>query len=56
MGKIALAALALLCGIEAGHAQKYSTEDLTRRAIERRAVEAAIWGMPLVNVNAIRQA
>jgi hypothetical protein len=28
----------------------------TMRTIERRAVEAAIWGMPLVNSDAIRQA
>lgn len=33
-----------------------SAEDLARRAIERRAVEAAIWGMPLVNFDAMRQA
>ena len=33
-----------------------SPEDLTRRSIERRAVEAAIWGMPLVNFDAMRQA
>jgi len=38
------------------HAQVLSSEDLTRRTVERRAVEAAIWGMPLVNVNAMRQA
>jgi hypothetical protein len=36
--------------------KSYSVADLTRRAIERRAVEAAIWGMPLVNVDAMRQA
>jgi hypothetical protein len=28
---------------------RYSPEELTRRAQERRAVEAAIWGMPAVN-------
>ena len=26
-----------------------SSEQLTRRFIERRAIEAAIWGMPAVN-------
>jgi hypothetical protein len=33
------------------HAQPttLSAEDLTRRAIERRAIEAVIWGMPAVN-------
>jgi hypothetical protein len=37
-------------------AQELSTEDLAKRAIERRAVEAVIWGMPLVNTDAMRQA
>src|SRR5215211_747687 len=36
--------------------QSYSTADLARRTIERRAVEAVIWGMPLVNTDAMRQA
>jgi hypothetical protein len=26
------------------------------RTIERRAIEAAIWGMPIVSVDAMRQA
>jgi len=30
-------------------AQSFSANDLARRTIERRAVEAVIWGMPLVN-------
>ena len=29
--------------------QDFSAEDLARRTIERRAVEAVIWGMPVVN-------
>ena len=33
----------------------FSPDALTKRAIERRAVEAAIWGIPLVNVDAMRQ-
>jgi hypothetical protein len=33
-----------------------SAKELARRAIERRAVEAAIWGMPIVSVDAMRQA
>jgi hypothetical protein len=32
------------------------SEGLTRRTIERRAVEAAIWGMPIINFDAMRQA
>lgn len=35
---------------------KPTTEELTKRTIERRAVEAAIWGMPMVSVDAMRQA
>jgi hypothetical protein len=30
--------------------------DLVERTIYRRAVEAAIWGMPIVSVDAMRQA
>src|SRR4029450_12554613 len=35
--------------------QKRSAGDLSRRAIERRAVEAAIWGMPAVNYDLMLQ-
>src|ERR1700737_716923 len=34
----------------------FSSEALTQRTTERRAVEAAIWGMPIVNFDAMRQA
>lgn len=34
----------------------FSPQDLARQAFERRAVEAAIWGMPLVGFDAMRQA
>ena len=34
----------------------FSSKELTQRAIERRAVEAAIWGMPIVSFDAMRQA
>ncbi|WP_457089744.1 DUF1254 domain-containing protein [Microvirga sp. P5_D2] len=37
------------------HAQPLSTEDLGRRIIERRAVEAVIWGMPAVNYDLMLQ-
>jgi hypothetical protein len=33
-----------------------SSSELHRRTLERRAVEAAIWGIPLVNFDAMRQA
>jgi hypothetical protein len=37
-------------------AQSFSAEELTRRTIERRAVEAVIWGMPAVNFDLMYQA
>jgi hypothetical protein len=36
-------------------AQTLSTEDLARRTIERRAIEAVIWGMPAVNTDLMYQ-
>jgi hypothetical protein len=41
--------------VAAAQAQDYSPEELTRRVIERRAVEAAIWGMPVVNYDLMLQ-
>jgi hypothetical protein len=35
-------------------AQTPSADDINRRTIERRAVEAVIWGMPAVNTDLIR--
>jgi hypothetical protein len=37
-------------------APNYSAADLARRAVERRAVEAVIWGMPAVNTELMYQA
>src|SRR5262249_17931295 len=37
-------------------AQRFSDADLARRTIERRAVEAVIWGMPVVNFDLMYQA
>jgi hypothetical protein len=37
-------------------AQTLATEDMARRAVERRAVEAVIWGMPAVNTDLMYQA
>jgi hypothetical protein len=51
-----LSALALICAMTLAHAQNTSPSDLARRAVERRAVEATIWGIPLVNTDAMRQA
>src|SRR5215831_5584131 len=33
--------------------QNLSRDELARRTIERRAVEAAIWGMPIVAMDAV---
>ena len=36
--------------------QRFSSDDLARRTLERRAVEAVIWGMPAVNAELMFQA
>ena len=38
------------------NAQTFSSEELRRRTLERRAVEAVIWGMPIVSVHATSDA
>jgi len=51
------ALLILLAAIGLGaQAQALSPDELSRRAIERRAVEAVIWGMPAVNFDLMYQA
>jgi hypothetical protein len=35
---------------------RFSAEELARQTLERRAVDAAIWGMPIVSLDALRQA
>jgi hypothetical protein len=37
-------------------AQQFTAEQLAERAIERRAVEAVIWGIPAVNYERMLQA
>jgi hypothetical protein len=56
MKKILLTALPLICTSALAQAQNFSSEDLNRRMIERRAVEAVIWGMPAVNTDLMYQA
>jgi hypothetical protein len=56
MRRAALAALASIFVAASAHAQDSSPEDLTRRMIEHRAVEAVIWGMPAVNYELMYQA
>jgi hypothetical protein len=56
MKRTAFAALALVFAMTSAQAQNLSPDDLARRAIERRAVEAVIWGMPAVNYDLMYQA
>jgi hypothetical protein len=55
MKRTVLAALAMICASASAHAQNLSADDLARRTIERRAVEAVIWGMPAVNYELMLQ-
>jgi hypothetical protein len=50
------AALSSAVMLTNAHAQTFSIEELERRRVERRAVDAAIWGMPTINFDAMRQA
>jgi hypothetical protein len=52
--RTAIAALVLAFAASA-QAQNFSADDLKRRTIERRAVEAVIWGMPAVNYDLMLQ-
>ncbi|SEC50758.1 Uncharacterized conserved protein [Rhizobiales bacterium GAS188] len=56
MKRTVLAALPILCLAGAVQAQDFSAEELTSRTVERRAVEAVIWGMPAVNLDLMLQA
>ena len=51
-----LSALAIISTITSSQGQTLSADDLLRRAAERRAVEAVIWGMPAVNTDLMYQA
>lgn len=51
-----LLALTVAVATTTAHAQATSSDDLARRTIERRAVEAVIWGMPAVNLDLMLQA
>ena len=55
MKKKLLSASALLLMTVPTLAQTLSTDDLNRRMIEHRAVEAVIWGMPAVNYDLMLQ-
>ena len=55
MIRTVVAAIALIGAATSAQVQSFSTEDLSRRTIERRAVEAVIWGMPAVNYDLMLQ-
>ena len=55
MKKIIFGALGLIWVAASAHAQNFSVEDLARRTIERRAVEAVNWGMAAVNTDLMLQ-
>ncbi len=52
----ALLAFGLLSNAWAAPPQGFSAPELQRRSVERRAVEAVIWGMPAVNYERMLQA
>jgi hypothetical protein len=60
MSRVVLATLGLACAAMCAaitvKAQDFSSEELARRAIERRAIEAINWGMPAVNFDLMLQA
>jgi hypothetical protein len=56
MKRSILSVLTLLFAMASADAQNFSGDDLNRRVIERRAVEAVIWGMPAVNLDLMLQA
>lgn len=63
MNKIRMLTLALLAVFVAGtaaipqaFAQPSRPEDLDHQILQQRAITAAIWGMPIVSMNAMRQA
>src|SRR5262249_31135946 len=45
----------LLAFANHGLSKDFTPEELTQRSIERRAVEAVLWGMPAVNYDLMRQ-
>jgi len=56
MLRSSLTTFALMCAATSALGQDFSAGELANRAIERRAVEAVIWGMPAVNTELMVQA
>ena len=51
---ILFAAFIVLSGLSM--AKDFSAEELAHRTVERRAVDAVIWGQPILSFDAMRQA
>jgi hypothetical protein len=56
MLRSSLATVALMCAATSALGQEFPAGELASRAIERRAIEAIIWGMPAVNTELMYQA
>ena len=56
MKSVAVAGVVLSCATALAGAQDFSSEELARRSVERRAIEAVSWGMPAVNFDLMYQA
>jgi hypothetical protein len=56
MNRTRLVAFVLMCIAASARAQDFSSDDLARRTVERRGIEAIIWGMPVVNFDLMLQA
>ena len=55
MSKAIVAVLALICGLLSARAQSIPSDDVNNRLVQSRAVEAVIWGMPVVNYDLMLQ-
>ena len=42
--------------VSAQRTTSFSPEELNRRTVQRRAVDAVIWGLPLVGEDSVKQA
>jgi hypothetical protein len=56
MNRLAVIVFAVFSTLGSTYAETFSTDELAQRAVERRAVEAVIWGMPAVNYDLMLQA
>ena len=55
MKKTIFAALGLISAVVSADAQQFSADEIARRTVERRAIEAVIWCMPAVNYDLMLQ-